>query len=382
MEIKLSAIKRIENRAKDIPGVISLAQGIPSFASHKIIQEGAIKAIRDNKVDKYSLTAGIPELRSLIGKKLLEKGMCSYDPDTEIIVTAGAIEALSATLIALVKPQDEVIVLTPTYPSYAKIIKMVGGKTISVPLNENGGWKLNLEMLSKKITRLTRAIILCNPNNPTGSVLTQKELIAIGSLAQRNNFIIITDDVYEKFYFGLGPIFNLCSQKQFKKQTIRIVSFSKDLALSGWRIGFLHGDKKQIEKILPVHDNLVNCAPVISQYTAMIGLKNEDVIFSSYKAIYNKRRLLMGKLLKDCKDYLSFAWPQGAYYFFPKIHGIKNAEFLCFDMLEKAKVASVPGEEFGPGGEGHIRLCFGKSEGEITEGMRRLLLYFRKHFKK
>lgn len=194
--------------------------------------------------------------------------------------------------------------------------------------------------------------------------------------------MIIQDDVYENFYFGDGHLFNLCTEKQFKKQIIRIVSFSKSFALTGWRIGFLHGSKEYIDKILPIHDNLVNCAAVVSQYAAIEALKNESLITPVYLASYRKRRKLMGEFLKDCEDYLKFIWPEGAYYFFPKIIGVKNTEELCFDILEKTKVATVPGEEFGNGGEGHIRLCFSKSEEEIVEGMRRLLLYFKNYFKK
>lgn len=377
MEIMLSAIKRIENKARLTPGAISLAQGIPSFYSHKIIQESVIKAIKENKVDKYSDVSGLLELRILLSDKFSKKGMF-YDPRTEIIITAGAIEALSATLLALIEPHQEVIVLTPTYPYYAKIIKMVRAKMIQVPLHENSGWKLNIELLKKKITKHTRAIILCNPNNPTGSVLSKKELMTIGILAQRHKFIIIADDVYENFYFGKEGIFNLCTQKQFKKQIIRIVSLSKDFALSGWRIGFLHGSKEYVNKIIPIHDNLVNCAPVVSQYAALAALKNEDLIVSNYIAEYSKRRNLMGCLLEKCKNYLAFTWPMGAYYFFPKIIGVKNTEGLCLDILEKAKVAVVPGDEFGTGGEGHIRLCFGKSEREILEGMQRFTSYLKR----
>ena len=380
MEIKLSAIKRIENRAKEIKGAISLAQGIPSFYSHPLIRKEVIQAIKNNKVDKYSPVTGIPELKHFIGEKLLQNNM-NYDKDKEIVVTSGAIEGLSAAILALVQPKQEVIILTPTYPYYEKIINMAHAKTITVPLNEDKGWKLNIKLLLKKITKNTKAIILCNPNNPTGSILSKKELITIAIIAQRRNIVVITDDVYQEFYFNDKEIFNLCSQKEFKRQIIRIVSFSKDFALSGWRIGFLHGHKDNIEKIIPIHDNLTNCAPVVSQYAALAGLKNQEIIVPNYMNQYAKRRKIMGNFLNDCKDYLSFNWPLGAYYFFPKIIGINNTEALCFDMLEKTKVAAVPGEEFGIGGKGHIRLCFGKSEEEIIEGMERISKYFKTFLK-
>lgn len=381
MEIKLSAIKTMENKASSIPGVISFAQGTPSFDSHKLIRKAAIAALRNNKVDKYSQASGIRELRALISKKLLEKGML-YDAEREIVATAGAMEALSSALLAIGLASKEVIILTPTYPYYEKIIKMAGGRVVYVALDEKSDWKLNIEILEKKITDKTCAIILCNPNNPTGSILGKDELLTIGKLAKKHKFIIIQDDVYENFYFGKHPPFNLCKEKEFKKQIIRIVSFSKDFALCGWRIGFLHSSIENIDKILPIHDNLINCAPVISQYAALEALKNEHSIITEYRTSYKKRRQLMGDFLKECRDYLEYTWPMGAYYFFPKILGIKNTEGLCFDILKREKVAVVPGDEFGLGGEGHIRLCFGKREAEIIEGMKRLVMYFKRDFKK
>ncbi|MDA1317500.1 MAG: pyridoxal phosphate-dependent aminotransferase [bacterium] len=375
MDHTLSAIKRIENRAKQIPGVISLAQGIPSLPSHHLIRNEVIDAMLNNKVDKYSPPAGLLEMRTFISQKLAEKNM-EYSHEHEIIVTAGGIEALSATMLALLKHGDEVIILTPAYPNYERIILMAGGKPIMVPLSEKGGWILDLSLLKKRISRRTKAIILCSPNNPTGSVLSEKQLRTIGILAQRHKFLVICDDIYEHFYFGDNAPFNLCTQNQFKKQIIRIVSFSKDFSLSGWRIGFIHADNEHISKILSIHDNLINCAPVISQYAGLAALKNEKVILNEYMEIYRKRRKIMGDCLESLSEYVQFTWPNGAYYFFPKIIGATDVEGLCFDILEKAKVAVVPGDDFGAGGKGHIRLCFGKSEEEIIEGMKRLEQYF------
>lgn len=371
----LSAIKRIEIKVSQMSGVISLAQGIPNFASSSIIQEEVIKAIKENKVDKYSPISGLLELKTLISEKLLQRGM-QYSPANEIIVTAGGIEALSATMLGIVEPGDEVLYLTPAYPYYERIIRMARGKPVPVPLNEEKGWGLDLHKLRRKITHKTKALILCNPNNPTGSILSQKELMTIGILSEKHKFLIISDDIYENFYYGEKKLFSLCKEQQFRKQIIRIVSFSKDFALSGWRIGFIHSDKEQIAKILPLHDNLINCAPVVSQYAALAALRNEDKILSEYIQIYANRRKLMGDYLEKLRSYMDFIWPKGAYYFFPKILGVTDTESLCFSMLERVKVATVPGDDFGLGGKGHIRLCFGKSESDIDEGMKRLTKYF------
>lgn len=376
MEIKLSSIKRIEGMAKQIPGVISLAQGIPSFPSHKLIRKRVIRAINEGKVDKYSDVAGLIELRTAFSKSLVGKSNIFYNPFSEIIVTAGGLEALSATALTFFNRGDEVIVFTPSYPYYERIIQMTKAKMVSVRLDEQKAWRLNVDEFRKKINSRTKAIIICNPNNPTGSILSKKDLNTIGILTQRQKILIIEDSIYENFYFGKDDLPNLYSQKQFRKNVIRIVSMSKDFSLSGWRIGFIHADKDLISKILPTHDNLINCAPVVSQYAALGALENGEKILSEYFERYRKRRDLMANFLEKCKPYLDFVLPQGAYYFFPKVIGCDNAEQLCFDILKKAKVAVVPGDDFGPGGKGHIRLCFGKTEEEIREGMNRLISYF------
>ncbi len=375
MNRKISAIKRIEEMAGKLDGVISLAQGIPSFPSHEIIRREVIKAVERNLVDKYSPVAGLPELRSLVSERILKRGM-RYSWEKEIIITAGAIEALSASIFALLKEGEEIIVFTPTYSYYSRIGKIRGLKIVSVPLDEENGWDISIESFNNSINEKTRGVVICNPNNPTGSVMGRDRLMQIAEIAERNNMLIFLDDVYEDLYYEEGELFNLCSLERFKERIIRIVSFSKSLALSGWRIGFLHGPERLIEEILYVHDVLVNCAPVISQYAAITGLRNEAII-SSYHKDYLKRRAIMEIYLIDLKEYLSFVRPIGSYYFFPRMKGVDNTEDFCMDMLKKTRVAMVPGSDFGQGGEGHIRICFGRSEDDIHEGMKRFGEYLK-----
>ncbi len=372
MNYNLSSIKRIEERAGEIKGSVSLAQGIPSFPSHPLVRKKVIEAINNGKVDRYSSVAGIPELRSIIRDKLGGK----YSLENEIIIVGGAMEGLSATINALFKEKDEIIVFTPAYPYYFRICEMAGIKAISVKLDESRGWSVSTELVEKAINKNTKGIIICNPNNPTGSILSKKELLKIGRLARDRNLIIISDDVYEKISFSENPVFGIHGKDEMKERVVRIVSLSKSFALSGWRIGFLHGPKSLIGKIIRVHDNLINCAPVVSQYAALAALEKEDDILPYYLKEYRKRRAIMEEHLLEMEDFLEFTRPSGTYFFFPRIKGASNSEKICLDMLERVGLAVVPGEEFGPGGEGHIRLCFGKSEEEIREGMSRMKRYF------
>ena len=372
--MRLSAIKRLEEKARELSGVVSLAQGIPSLASNDLIRKSVIESIENGVVDKYSPVKGESKLRQTISAQLQELNM-NYGSD-EVLVTAGSIEGLSATLLSLLSPGDEVIVMTPTYfRNYKQIIEMSRGKVVTVKLDESSGWSLPISNLKRKITDKTKAIIVCNPNNPTGSILTKEELLLISELAIKHNFVVICDDVYRNLVYSDEQVFNITTDTRYKKNVIRIVSLSKDFSLSGWRIGYLHGSQELIDKISVVHDNLVNCAPVVSQYAALAALENQTMILPTMQALYLRNRTIMGSYLEKMSDYLEFVWPEGSYYFFVRVKGVPDTEQFCTDLLYKAKVALVPGDDFGPGGEGHVRLCFGRSEEDIHTAMRRLNKY-------
>lgn len=375
---KVSAIRRIEFSARLLPNVIYLAQGTPSTASDPRIRAAAIDAIEKGLTDGYSHSPGLPALREKIATQLRTHNV-AYNPSSEIIITAGATEAISATLLALLEQGDEVIVPTPAYfAHYAGAVHMAKGKLIAVPLTASNDWQLDSQEIIKRCTNKTRVIILCNPNNPTGSIQSKQTLLAIAQFAQEHNIVLLLDDVYDALYFDEAP-FPLWQQPQFRESIVRIVSFSKDFALCGWRVGFLHGPEALVQNILAVHDRLINCAPVPSQHAALAALDIGADIHKQNMGVYKTRRTLMTESLEQLKPFLSYTKPAGAYYYFPKILGVTNSEKLAFDILNKVQVAVVPGSDFGPGGEGHIRLCFGRSVEDITEGMQRLTYYLNYH---
>jgi aspartate/methionine/tyrosine aminotransferase len=156
-------------------------------------------------------------------------------------------------------------------------------------------------------------------------------------------------------------------------------SFSKDFSLCGWRVGFAHGPERYIQSLLGTHDRLINCAPAISQFAALAALQNKDNILPESKAFFAEHRTLMGNALMQLSRHLEVSWPEGACFFFCKVKNEANTEALAFDILEKAKVAVVPGTDFGCGGEGYLRLCFGRSLTDITEGVQRLSEYLNRH---
>lgn len=374
--MKLSTIKQIENIAHELGGVVSLAQGIPSIPSDDLIRDFVIKAIQAGKVDHYSLSAGLPELRELALEKFeAPKGH-------EIIVTAGAIEALSAVFLALCEPGDEVLGFSPYYSPYRSIVEITGARYITDSLVEENNWHPNLDSFEKKITSKTKIIFICTPHNPTSVVFSHSELDRIGALALKHNLIIVSDDVYKNFIYNNESKYTLLQHPAYSKNLISIQSFSKDFSLSGWRVGFLVGPANLLEKIYGVHDNLINCAPVVSQYAALAALNHDAEILEKVLPEYTKRRELLNQELGKLQDYLDFVEPEGSYYVFPKIKGLENSEDFCFDAVREAKVAMVPGSAFGVGGEGHVRLCFGRSEEDIIEGIQRLGQYLKVWSKK
>ncbi len=448
--IKLSAIKQMEILASKIPDVVSLAQGIPSFDTPEIIKKAAIKALNRGVVAKYSLTYGLPELRETIEQKLAEENMY-YDFEKEIIATAGSIEAITASLISIIdNKRNEVILFSPSYVSYPGAVKVAGGKPIFVNLIEQSDWRINFKNLAKKITNRTAAIIICNPNNPTGTIFPKEDLLKIAELVWKKKIFIICDEVYKDFIYdsaflsdgtgrpsapaadgGLdsraadsslslgdqarqrsetfrttgrqspsfsGRFFSLAQIPELRKIVIRVFSLSKTYAMTGWRIGFLHSDEENVSEILKVHDSLVTCAPVISQYAAMAALDFADKEIEEFRQKYQERRDLICQHLDDLPELFSYQKPQGSYFVFPKItrnYADKHAELrgksqrqsalslrksaswsFAMSLLNKAHVAVVPGLAFGPSGEGHIRMSFGRSEKDINEAMKRIKNYF------
>lgn len=365
----------MELRAAKYPDVVSLAQGIPSFDTPGCIKRRVENALKRGVVARYSLSPGLPELRELIEINLAKENMF-YDWQKEIIVTAGAIQAITASLLAVTNPGDEILIPDPTYTSYKQVIILAGCTPVYVPLNEANGWSFDLEKYEQAITPKTKAIFYCNPNNPTGTVYSQEQLLGLARLAEKHNLFLISDEVYKDFIFpdnGEKPdkIFSLGEVPELRKRLIRIFSFSKSYAMTGWRVGYVHSDAGNIEEILKVHDCLITCAPVISQYAAMGALEMGGPDVNYFINEFKKRRDLICYRLDGLKNVFSYIKPNSAYYVFPKIKEADSWEFTI-NLLDKIQVALVPGVAFGPHGEGHVRMSFGRSENDINAAFDRM----------
>ena len=362
-----------------MPGVVSLAQGIPSFDTPEPIKRFVEERLAEGLCGRYSVTPGLPRLREAIAERLSGEGM-RYDPDGEIIVTAGSIEAIAASLFALIEPGDEVLVVSPTYASYLPAIRLAGGVPRFVPLAEDANFDLDPEAISAAAGRRTRALVLCNPNNPTGTVFSAEQTRRMLAVAERENLVVIADEVYKDFVYGGARIHSAAMEPSARDRVIRVCSFSKAYAMTGWRVGFLHGPAQLVGDILKVHDALVTCAPVISQHAALAALELGDEVVASFRAEFRRRRDQVIERLDALPEVFDYQKPNASYFVFPRVKDTvplaRDSRSLAADILARARVALVPGVAFGPTGEAHLRFCYARSSEDIHRAFDRLDDYF------
>jgi len=378
-EIGLSPIKEMELRASQIPGVVSLAQGIPSFDTPEPIGRYVQEKIASGATSRYSLTPGLPNLREAIAEALARAGM-RYDPDNEIIVTCGSIEAISATLLAAVEPGGEVLLPSPSYPSYVEAIRIAGGVPRFVPLVEEDNFALDIAALERAITRKTVAVLFANPNNPTGTVIPRAQVERLVAIAERHDLLLIADEVYKDFLYNDAELFSPAQIAPARGRVVRVFSFSKAYGMTGWRVGFLHSDRANVAEILKVHDALVTCAPVVSQYAALAALELGDEPIDRFRREFLERRNLTLDRLDRLSDIFDYQKPNASYFVFPRVKDAvalaRDSRRLARDILERAHVALVPGAAFGPTGEAHLRISYSRRREELEEAFARLTDYF------
>lgn len=375
--LEMSPIEKMQHMANEEEGVISLVPGIPSFFTASHIRKAAKDAIDRNLTDKYTLGRGIDELRQAIVEKVQRDNNIKADI-SQVIVTHGAMQALMAVFTALLNPSDEVIVLTPDYADHLIQIRIAtrGGMPVFVSLRETEkGWILDPKELEARVTMQTKAILLCNPCNPTGKVYSYEELVEIARIANTHNLFIITDEMYEYFTYDGKKHISIGSLPDVNDRVISIFGVSKTYAMSGWRIGYIVANKRLITHIFKVHDTMVTCATAASQYAALAALRGEQDIVQEYKQAYERRRQIVLEEIGNT-DTLELAKPEGAYYAFPRFTTTEVDDYnWAVQLLREAKVAVVPGSVFGLGGENHIRISFAGEEENLREGLKRLVGY-------
>lgn len=356
----LSGIRRFTGLAAQTPGCISLALGEPDFPTPEPIKVAAKAALEEN-LTHYAPNRGLPELCREIA--WYETGLGYACNPNQVIVTAGATEALYVALMGVVNPGDEVIVPTPAYPLYRSIITAAGAVMVSMPTREDG-FQLTRERLAACITEKTRAIILNSPNNPTGAVYTRESLEAVASLVSGKPIWVVWDGVYNQLAEGAVP--ELAPFQGLQEQLLLCRSFSKPYAMTGWRLGYLMGPEQAMERLLLLHAALVAAMPTFLQKAAVTALHTDvsDMVES-----YTRRRAYVCRRL-DCMG-LPYPKPEGAFYIYPEIaaFGLSDEEF-CTRLIQEAGVALVPGSCFED--KDHVRISCCCSQTALETGLDRL----------
>ena len=378
-QLKLSPIKEMELAAGRISGVVSLAQGIPSFDTPEPIKTFVQQKIAEGACAKYSLTPGLPQLRELIAESLLHEGM-HYDPDSEIIVSCGSIEAIAASLLALTQAGDEVILASPSYASYQEVVRLAGCVPRFAALDEEHNFAFDPDAFEACVSARTRLILYCNPNNPTGTVFSEAQTRALIDLAERHNLFLLIDEAYKDFVYSPEPYFSPAQVSAVRHRVVRVFTFSKAYGMTGWRVGYLHTAAPYAREILKVHDALVTCAPVVSQYAAMAALEYGAEHIAAFRRAFKARRDLTLEHLDRLSHVFDYQKPEGSYFVFPRVKDTvrwaHDSRRLAHEVLEQAKVALVPGLAFGPSGEAHMRINCGREPADIERAFERLTRYF------
>jgi len=375
--IEPSPIRKIIDLAETRPDIIGLHAGEPDFPTPKHIVEAGSRAL-DDGYTHYTHGAGLLQLREAISRKLLEENGIEANPKTEISVTTGGFAAIFGTIQATINPGDEVLIPQPSWPSYAGFVLLAEGVPVPLPLH-GPDFEPSREDVNQRITERTKMILVNSPNNPTGAVYSRSCLLELAKLAREHGLLILTDEVYEKIVFDANRHFSIASRSEFRDFTIMVNSFSKTYAMTGWRIGYAIANEAITTGIRKMHGYMASCAPASAQKAALEALSGPQDCVSEMIDEYHRRRNLIVRGLNDI-DGFQCTPPKGTFYAFPSVSklGLPSAR-IAEELLEQAKLASIPGSAFGEAGEGYLRLSFATSQRNIQEALARIKTWRAQH---
>ena len=375
-----SPIREMFNKALGMEDVISFTVGEPNFETPKHIVEAAVKALRNGE-HRYTPNAGILPLRQAICEATLKSHGICYDPDTEVIVTAGGMEALILTMMTLLDAGDELILSDPCWTNYSRQVLLCSGQPKFVPVTAENNFMFSPELLEQAITDRTKAILINSPANPTGGVATKAALEKIAEIAQKHDLYVITDEVYQRIVYGDHQALSIASLPQMKERTIIINSFSKTYAMTGWRVGYAIGPSQVIANMVKLQENVVACVNSAAQFGALAALTGPQDAVDDMVSAYAKRRDMIVEEFNTIPALRCFA-PQGTFYAFIDISetGMKASDF-ALDLLKEERVILVPGHAFGTDSDRYVRISFATSEANILEGTARIRRYMQKRMK-
>ncbi|OGN75750.1 MAG: aromatic amino acid aminotransferase [Chloroflexi bacterium GWB2_49_20] len=376
-ELKPSGIRKFFDIAATMKDVISLGIGEPDFTTPKPILEAGIRSLQAGETH-YTSNAGKLELRQAVAGNLKRLYGVDYDPVEQVIATVGVSEALYLTMTAVLDPGDEVIIPTPCFVSYQAEVLLAGGVPVEIPSRLVDNFQLDPKRLEAAITPRTKAIFVGYPNNPTGAVATREVLLEVARVAERNNLLVISDEIYDRLVYEFQHVCFPTLSEDARQRTILLGGFSKDYAMTGWRIGYAAGPAALIKGLVRIHQYTIMSAPTTAQDAAIEAVLNGESYVQAMVAEYDRRRrLIVGGLNKLG---LTTFEPRGAFYAFPRIaaSGMDDNTF-AEKLLQEEHVAVVPGNAFGLGGEGFVRCSYATAYEKIEEALHRMERFMSRH---
>lgn len=381
--VAFSPVRKVRDRAKELEAagrsIIHFEIGEPDFDTPEVIVASAKRAM-DDKLTHYGPNRGTIELRREICKKLREENGLTYNPETDILLTAGAAEGILDAILAYIDEGDEVIVFTPAYMNYRNMLNLVGAKTVEIPLSEENNFQIDPKELEDRITDKTKMLIINDPQNPSGTVYDPCVLEQIAKIAVKHDLLVLSDEIYERIIYDGVVHTSIATFPGMKERTIVINGFSKAYAMTGWRVGYVATEGQLLLPILKLHQYNTTCLPVFVQRS----LSEQMNSTACKKAIdnmvseFSHRRKLICDGIRQTKG-LSMPEPRGAFYAFVNVRGlgVDGAEF-AEALLEEVGVAVVPGIAFGEAFSGYVRLSYAASTNEIAEGIMRIQTFVNK----
>ena len=377
-KIEVSLIRQFDQSISNIPGVLRLTLGEPDFTTPDHVKEAAKAAIDANE-SHYTGMSGLLELRQAASQFVNEKYNLSYDPETEILVTIGATEALSATLTAILEEGDKVLLPAPAYPGYEPIVNLVGAEIVEIDTTEND-FVLTPEMLEKAILEQgnqLKAVILNYPANPTGVTYSREQMAVLADVLKKYDVFVVCDEVYSELTYTEQPHVSIA--EFLPEQTIVINGLSKSHAMTGWRLGFTFAPAAFTAQLIKSHQYLVTAANTMAQFAGVEALTAGKDDAEPMKREYIERRDYIIEKMTELG--FKIIKPNGAFYIFAKIPADYNQDSFAFlkDFAQKKAVAFIPGAAFGQYGEGYVRLSYAASMDTIKEAMKRLKEYMEEY---
>lgn len=374
--LKPSGIRKFFDIVATMKDVISLGIGEPDFDTPLPILEAGLDSLKRGETH-YTSNAGMLELRNELSRHFEKLYGVAYDPISEIVITVGVSEALYLALTAILDPGQEVLIPTPCFVAYQPEVILAGGTPIEVASKVEDNFQPNLAALEDAVTSRTRAILLGYPNNPTGAVASRATLTEVLRIAEKHDLIVISDEIYDRLVYGLAHV-NFASLPGARERTVTLGGFSKDYAMTGWRIGFAAGPADIIKGLLRIHQYTIMSAPTTAQRAASAALLQGESYVQQMIAEYDRRRKLIVHGLNQLG--LPTFEPCGAFYAFPQVSvtGMDDETFANL-LLEEERVAVVPGTAFGSGGDGFVRCSYATAYEKIEEALSRMDKFMRRH---